>query len=179
VLGHSIGNTGIGYFVACFTNTSTNVVASGKCDAVLPAPFSDTNLQNGHLTNADDFTCPDGLLVLDPDDNFVDAVSYEGIVQNTGPYGPFFHITPYQIPTDEGWLKGVSIEKTSSTLARATSASEWRDPSELGAIVCAGQIGLFCPTNTATPGAKNPTQTLACGSPCAAFLDDTDDLISK
>jgi len=177
VLGDDTG-TGIGFFVACFTNTSGNVVAQGKCDAVLPAPFSDTNLQNGHLTNADEFTCPDGLLVLDPDDNFVDAINYEGVVQNSGPYGPFFHITtPYQIPRDEGWLLRVSIEKTSSTLARATAASEWRDPSELGAIVCSGQIGLFCPTNTTTPGAKNPTQTLACGSPCAAFLEIAADVI--
>jgi cysteine-rich repeat protein len=177
VLGHDTGG-GIGYFVACFTNTSTNVVASGKCDAVLPAPFSDSNLQNGHLTNADNFSCPDGLLVLDSDDDFVDAVSYEGIVPNVGPYGPFFHITtPYQIPMDQGWLKGVSIEKTSSTLARATAASEWRDPSELGGIICQGQIGLLCPTDTATPGTANPTQTLACGSPCAAFLDVAEDLI--
>jgi cysteine-rich repeat protein len=176
VLGNDTG-TGIGFFVACFTNTSSNVVAQGKCDAILPAPFSDSNLQNGHLTNADEFTCPDGLLVLGPDDEFIDALSYEGIVQNTGPYGPFFQITPYQIPRDEGWLLRVAIEKTSSTLHRATSAAEWRDPSEQGPLFCSGQIGITCPTNTATPGSKNPTQTLACGSPCAAFLDTAPDLI--
>lgn len=176
VLANDTG-TGIGFFVACFSNTSSNVVAQGKCDAILPAPFTDTNLQNGHLTNADEFTCPDGLLVLDADDNLVDAINYEGIVQNVGPYGPFFHVTPYQIPRDEGWLVRVAIEKTTNTLAPATSAAEWRDPSELGALLCAGQIGFTCPSNTATPGAENPTQNLACGSPCRAFLDPADDLV--
>ena len=176
VLGDDTG-TGIGFFVACFTNTSGNVAAQGKCDAILPAPFSDTNLQNGHLTNADFFTCPDGLLVLDADDHFVDALSYEGIVPSVGPYGPFFHVTaPYQIARDEGWLLRVAIVKKSSTLSRALAASEWGDPSDLGALICDGQIGLFCPTNTATPGSPNPGQALACGSPCKAFLDPTDDL---
>jgi cysteine-rich repeat protein len=177
VLGDDTG-TGIGFFVACFSNTSTNVVAQGKCDAILPAPFSDTNLQNGHLTNADLFSCPDGLLVLDADDAFVDALGWEGTVPSVGPYGPFFHVTaPYQIPRDEGWLVRVSIAKTSSTLSRALAASEWVDPSELGPIVCDGQIGLFCPSNTATPGSANPAQTLACGSACRAFLDPAEDLV--
>lgn len=169
--------TGLGFFVACFSNTSSNVVAQGKCDAVLPAPFSDTNLQNGHLTNADLFSCPDGLVVLDPDDNFIDALGWEGTVPSVGPYGPFFHVTaPYQIPRDEGWLLRVSIEKTTSTLSRALAASEWVDPSEAGALICDGQIGLFCGSNLSTPGAANPGQTLACGSPCKAFLDPADDL---
>jgi len=164
--------TGIGFFVACFSNTSSKVVAAGKCDAVLTAPFNDSNLKNGHLTNADEFSCPDGILVLDPDDNLVDAISYEGTVANAGLFGPYFHVVPYRAPRDEGWLSGVSIEKTTSTLARAAGANEWRDPSELGALLCAGQIGFTCPSNTATPGTENPTQDLVCGSPCAAFLDD-------
>ncbi|MBY0276059.1 hypothetical protein K2Z84_11995 [Candidatus Binatia bacterium] len=170
--------TGIGFFVACFSNTSTNVVAQGKCDAILPAPSSDTNLQNGHLTNADLFSCPDGLLVLDADDNFVDALGWEGTIPSVGPYGPFFHVTtPYQIPRDEGWLTRVSIEKKSSTLSRALAASEWVDRSEAGALICDGQIGLFCASNLATPGAANPGQALACGSACRAFLDPAVDLL--
>ncbi|HEY8516309.1 MAG TPA: DUF4215 domain-containing protein [Candidatus Binatia bacterium] len=169
--------TGIGFFVACFSNTSLNVVASGRCDVVLPAPFADSNLKNGHLTNVDEWSCPDGVLVLDQDDNLVDAISYEGTVANTGLYGPYFHVVPYRAPTDDGWLPGVSIEKVTSTLAPATSASEWRDPSELGPLVCSGQIGLFCPSHTATPGSQNPLQNLACGSPCAAFLDQPEDLL--
>jgi len=176
VLGNDTG-TGIGFFVACFSHTSSNVVASGKCDAVLPAPFADSNLKNGHLTNADEWSCPDGILVLDPDDNLVDAISYEGTVANAGMFGPYFHVVPYRAPRDEGWLRGVSIEKVSSTLAPATSAAEWRDASE--SSLCVGQFSLLglCPTNLATPGAKNPLQTLACGSPCAAFLDDPVDLL--
>ncbi len=170
VLGDDTG-TGIGFFVACFSNTSMNVVASGRCDVVLPAPFNDSNLKNGHLTNADEFSCPDGLLVLDPEDNLVDAISYEGLVANAGLFGAYFHVTPYVAPRDEGWLSGVSIEKVTSTLARATSAAEWRDPTEIAPLVCSGQIGLACPSNTATPGSENPLQNLACGSPCAAFLD--------
>ncbi len=60
----------------------------------------------------------------------------------------------------------MSIEKTTSTLGRATSAAEWRDPSELGKpLTCQNQVGLSCPTNTRTPGAENPGQTLACAAP--------------
>ena len=35
--------------------------------------------------------------------------------------------------------------------------AESRDPSELGNVFCTGQLGLACPTNTRTPGTKNPT----------------------
>lgn len=172
VLANDTG-TGIGFLTVCFTSTSTNVGAA--CDVVLPGSATDSNLKNGHLTNADLFSCPDGVLLMTPSSTFVDGVSWEGIVANAGAFGPFFHppfISPtYQIERDEGWLLRVSIEKTSSTLSRAVSATEWRDPSELGALICSGQIGLFCPTNTATPGAQNPLQSMACGSPCAAFLD--------
>lgn len=168
VLGDDTG-TGIGFLVACFTYTSAYVPG---CDVMLPGVAFDSNLNNGHLTNADLFSCPDGILLLDASGNFVDAVSYEGQVPNVGPYGPFFHLhPPYVAERDEGWLAGVSIEKVTSTLARATSAAEWRDPSELGAPLCAGQIGLTCPTHTRTPGDQNPGQTLACGSPSGAFLD--------
>jgi len=168
--------TGIGFFVACFYYTSANVVTSGKCDALLPAPFFDSNLKNGHLTNADAYSCPDGILVLDPDDNLVDAISYEGTVANAGLYGAYFHVVPYRAPRDAGWLKGVPIERTTSTLAPATSAAEWRDPSQSG--LCVDQFSLvnLCPTNLATPGGENPLQNLQCGSPCRAFLDPADDL---
>jgi hypothetical protein len=92
-----------------------------------------------------------------------------------GTYGPFFHINPpYSIPRDEGWLPGVSIEKTSSTLERAQSASEWIDPSDNPSCVDQGAGPTHppgCPTMTWSPGLENPQQTLACGSPCAAFLD--------
>lgn len=177
VLGDDTG-TGIGFFVACFSNTSSNVANAGKCDAVLAAPFNDSNLKNGHLTNTDESSCPDGILVLDPDDNLVDAISYEGIVANAGLFGAYFHVVPYKAPRDDGWLTGVSIERTTSTLAPATSAAEWRDPSELGsALTCQNQIGFTCPSNTATPGTQNPLQALECGSPCAAFLDAPADLV--
>ena len=41
-------------------------VGQGDCDLVLPAPFTDTNLQNGNLLNSDGFSCPDGILLRDP-----------------------------------------------------------------------------------------------------------------
>lgn len=161
--------TGIGFFVVCFTNTSTHV---SDCDVTLSGSAADSNLKNGHLTNADLFSCPDGILLLDDGGGYVDAVSYEGVVANTGTWGGYFHIdVPYSAERDEGWLEQISIYKNSSTLQRAASASEWTDPSELGGLTCSGQIGLFCPTNLDTPGIANPGQSLACGSPCAAFLD--------
>jgi cysteine-rich repeat protein len=167
--------TGIGLLVVCFTSTSTSVGAA--CDVTLAGTATDSNLKNGNLTNADLFSCPDGIALLDPTNAFVDGVSYEGIVANTGPFGPFFHppfISPsYSAERDEGWLVRVAIEKTTSDLERATSASEWLDPTETA--LCAGQgggfLGFLCTTNTATPGAENPTQNMECGSPCEAFLD--------
>jgi cysteine-rich repeat protein len=167
--------TGIGLLVVCFTSTSTSVGAA--CDVTLAGTATDSNLKNGHLTNADLFSCPDGIALLDPLNGFVDGVSYEGIVANTGAFGPFFHppfISPsYSAERDEGWLVRVAIEKTTSDLERAESASEWRDPTENG--TCVGQggglFGFLCANNTATPGAENPTQSLECGSPCEAFID--------
>lgn len=161
--------TGIGFLVVCFTATSAYVPG---CDVVLPGVATDSNLNNGHLTNADLFSCPDGILLLDATGGLVDAVSYEGQVPNVGPYGPFFHLRPpYVAERDEGWLAGVSIAKVTSTLGRATGAAEWQDPSELGAPWCSGQIGFTCPTQTRTPGSANPGQSLVCGSPSGAFLE--------
>jgi len=169
VLGDDTG-TGLGFLVVCFSSSSAYVPG---CDLTLPAPYTDSNLANGHLTNADLFSCPDGILLLDSSNAFVDAVSYEGQVPNVGFFGPYFHLVPpYVAERDEGWLAGVAIEKTTSTLERASTAAEWRDPSELGPLLCSGQIGFVCPTNTRTPGLPNPTQSLACGSPSGAFLDD-------
>jgi cysteine-rich repeat protein len=172
--------TGIGFYVVCFTNTSMNVVNIPACDAVLPGPRTYSNLENGHLLNSDETTCPEGILLLDPDDGLVDAVSYEGVVPNVGTFGPFFHVhAPYSAPRDEGWLAGVSIEKVTSTLERAQSASEWVDPSEVPG--CVGQGGPTpppaCSGSTATPGAENPAQTLLCGSPCAAFVERSQNLL--
>jgi cysteine-rich repeat protein len=168
VLGDDTG-TGIGFLVACFSWTSSFVPG---CDVVFSGSFTDSNLQNGHLTNADLFSCPDGILLLDAGNDYVDSVSYEGTVPNLGFFGPYFHLLPpYTAERDEGWAPGVSIEKRTSTLARAAAASEWRDPSELGNIFCQGQLGLACPTNTRTPGVENPLQNMACGSPSAAFVD--------
>ncbi len=150
---------GVGFYVACFTSTSTNVVNIPACDDVLPAPRLDSNLMNGDLLNRPGVVdCADGVLLLDPDGEVVDAVSWEGIVPPLGTYGPLFHVLPpYSIPRDEGWLAGVSIEKTTSTLERAQSESEWVDPSE--GPMCVDQGGLMpppeCPTHTASPGAEN------------------------
>jgi cysteine-rich repeat protein len=172
---------GIGFLVVCFSSTSTSVGAS--CDVTLAGTATDSNLKNGQLTNADLSSCPDGILLLDSANDFVDGVSYEGIVANTGPFGPFFHppfMSPaYSAERDEGWLTRVAIEKTTNTLERAQNATEWRDPTENG--TCSGQggglFGFLCTNNTATPGVENPTQDLECGSPCEAFLDAPAELI--
>jgi hypothetical protein len=170
VLGDDTG-TGIGFLVVCFPYTSANVVNLPACDVIVPAPRTDSNLFNGYLINSNEVTCPDGVLLLDAGGGWVDSVSYEGIVPNVGTWGPYFHLAPpYSAPRDEGWLFGVSIEKTTSTLTRAESAGEWRDPSEAGA--CVGQQGTGCVSFSWSPGAENPLQTLACGSPSPAFLDE-------
>jgi cysteine-rich repeat protein len=147
VLGDDTG-TGIGFLVVCFTNSSANVVNLPACDVVLAAPRTDSNLTNGALGNGN-LTCPDGIVLLDALGGLVDAVSYEGIVPNVGTWGSYFHATtPYSAPRDEGWLTGVSIEKTSSTLERAQDASEWRDPSETA--ICVGQLGVGQPAEPRT-----------------------------
>ncbi len=156
---------GVGFLVVCFTETSANIVNLPACDVVLPAPRIDSNLTNGHLTNQDETICPDGILLLDPQGGVVDAFSYEGVVPSVGTHGPLFHVfPPYSAPRDEGWLPGVSIEKTTSTMARAVDATEWLDPSET--VDCVAQGGYpqipECATFTWTPGAENPGQTLFC-----------------
>ena len=81
---------------------------------------------------------------------------------------------PYAIPRDDGWLVGVSIQKTTSTLARAQTASEWVDPSEDPSCVNQGAGSPpppACQALSRTPGSENVQQTLACGSPCGAFVD--------
>jgi len=180
VLGDDTG-TGIGFYVACFTSSSINVVNLPACDDVLAAPRLDSNLLNGHLLNTDETTCPDGVLLLDPDDEYVDAVSYEGVIPSVGAYGPYFHVSPpYSAPRDEGWLDGVSIEKTTSTLERAQDASEWIDPSETAGCVAQGAGPTpppACSMLLWTPGAENSQQALECGSPCRAFLDRTANLL--
>lgn len=174
VLGDDTG-TGIGFLVVCFAGTSAGVPS---CDVVLPGDASTTNLKDGDLLNLNPSGCPDGVVVTTPVGDYVDSVSWEGIVPATAPFGPLFHtFTAYAIERDEGGLAGVSIERTTSTLSRATGPGEWRDPSELGnPLICQAQAGLTCPTNTSTPGAENPLQNLSCpveqpyGSVSRAFL---------
>jgi len=151
--------TGIGFVVACLTGTSGNHVLAGECDVVLPAPYADSNLQNGNLLNADGWSCPDGVLLLDPAGTFVDAVSYEGQVPNVGAFGAFFHLTPYSAGLDEGFKTGVSYEKTSSALGRAVAATEW---ALSGGCVNAGIFDFFCVERSDSPGAVNPGQQLSC-----------------
>jgi cysteine-rich repeat protein len=117
--------TGIGFLVVCFTNTSTNRLDAGECDVVLPAPSTTSNLKNGYLLNVNQTDCPDGLLVLDPFDNLIDAIGYEGQLPNMGLYGSFFQTPSYTAGTDQGWVAGVSLEKRSSNLRRALNGAEW------------------------------------------------------
>jgi cysteine-rich repeat protein len=174
VLGNDTG-TGIGFLVVCFAGTSTAVPG---CDVVLAGDASTSNLKDGDLLNLNATGCPDGVLVTSGAGAYVDSLSWEGIVPNVAPFGSAFStFTPYSIERDEGGLAGVSIEKTTSTLARATAAGEWRDPTELGSpLTCQAQAGLACPTNTSTPGAENPLQMLDCpitnpyGSASRAFV---------
>lgn len=117
--------TGIGFLVACFTNTSTEHESAGDCDIVLPAPSTGSNLKNGYLTNNNQTDCPDGVLLLDPLDNLVDALSYEGQVPNQGLFGHYFQTPSYNVGMDQGFVQRVSLEKTTSTLSRALSGAEW------------------------------------------------------
>ena len=158
VLGDDTG-TGIGFLVVCLNASSSWHNSQGHCDVVLPAPWVDTNLQNGHLLNANPTLCPDGILLRDPFGQFVDAISYEGQVPNTGAYGSYFHITPYNAGADRGWKNGVSFEKMTSTLARATSAAEWH---LTGGCAFADLNEMPCVEETSTPGDPNPGQDLFC-----------------
>jgi cysteine-rich repeat protein len=149
---------GVGLLVVCFSNTSDSHELAGECDLVVPAPNTETNLQNGHLTNADAWSCPDGVLLLDPADQLADAVSYEGTVPNVGNFGSYFHVTPYSIGQDQGFKARVSYEKTTD-VGRATSSAEW-DLS--GGCTNAGLFDFACVENSDSPGVENPGQDLHC-----------------
>jgi cysteine-rich repeat protein len=166
--------SGVGLFVACFRNAtsaqSTSTDVGAACDAVLPAISPDSNLMNGNLLNLSETDCPDGLLLLDATGNAVDAVSWEGVVPNSGSDGVLFHqpslAPPYSLPRDEGGsalgdAPGVSLEKNTSTVQRAAATGDW---SESGACVNQDITELTlgtCATNTATPGALNVPQSAA------------------
>jgi hypothetical protein len=147
VVGNDTG-TGIGFLVVCFTFTSTNLGAA--CDVVLPGVATDENLKNGNLLNLNPTNCPDGVLLLSPSPTgaLIDAISWEGIVPHTGSYGSRFNPPniSYNVGRDTGFTLGESFRKTTSTLARASSASEW----------------TLSGAGNRTPGALNPGQSLAC-----------------
>jgi len=152
---------GIGFVVACFAGTSQTRVTAGDCDVVLPASATDSNLSDGHLLNLDQSTCPDGIALVDPASAVIDAVSWEGIVPSTGAYGAAFHATPYNLGQDQGIKLGVSFEKTSSSFARATSASEWRLS---GGCSNAGALDSTCVEGSDSAGAANPGQAFQCAT---------------
>lgn len=147
---------GMGFYVVCLTYTSSLISSAGECDTVLPGVATDSNLKNGHLTNGNTYECPDGILLLDPADNMVDAVSYEGIVPDQGPYGSYFD---YSAGVDEGFKTSVSFEKNNDVPLRAASASEWQ---LTGACTNAGLLDFLCVEYTHTPGVLNAGQSLAC-----------------
>ena len=131
VLPDSTGS-GVGLFAACFKNStssqSTSTDVGAACDAVLTAVSPDSNLMNGNLLNAADADCPDGLLLLDPDDAVLDGISWEGIVPNTGTWGPAFYGAigpPYSIPRDEG---GSGSPKTPQAFPSRRAPARWRAP---------------------------------------------------
>jgi len=162
IVGDDTG-TGIGLLVACFTGTSANHEAAGECDVVLPAPDPASNLKNGHLLNSNLVDCPDGVLLLDPFDNLVDSLGYEGLMPDLGLFGDLFQLVPYSVGQDQGFVARVSFEKRSSSLARATSASEW---SLSGGCIDAGLADPGCQPNSDSPGSVNPGQLLACVPSC-------------
>ncbi len=156
--------SGVGFLVVCNTPSSLTYINAGKCDLVFPGISSESNFQNGSLLN-EPSVCPDGVLLLGPDDAFADAVSYEGVVPSVGPLGPFFHVEPpYDAGADEGWKPKTSLEKWTSHLGRAANATEWRDSGGctdqciIGAVSngCDWINGLDpCLGDGATPGESN------------------------
>ncbi len=149
---------GVGFVVACFSYTSGRHVAAGDCDLVLPAPSTETNLQNGDLVNSTTYGCPDGILLRDPYGALSDAVSYEGIVPGFGAFGPLFQVTPYNAGVDTGFKTGVSFEKRTQ-VGRAVAAAEW-DLS--GSCTDAGIFDFTCTEFSDSPGRENPGQDLHC-----------------
>ena len=92
-----------------------------------PAFSVESTFKNGQLLNEPGI-CPDGMLLVDSAQGYVDAVSYEGLVLNAGPLGAYFHVNPiYNAGADEGWKPYTSLEKWTNTLGRATSGGDWRD----------------------------------------------------
>ncbi len=188
VLGDDTGD-GIGLYVACFQQpggTSTSSDVGEACTDTLDAVAADSNLKNGHLTNANASSCPDGILLLDPDGDPIDAVSWEGVVPDTGPltWGAAFYdpavAPPYSIPRDEGGFilplpgdaSGVSIEKTTSTLSRAVDETEWL---ETGGCIDQSFLEILlqtCVPDMATPGKLNAAQSAALGLECTATAPD-------
>jgi len=151
VVGDDTG-TGVGFFVVCFVSTSQNVDNAGDCDAVLPGVANDSNLKNGNLAFGGQTNCPDGVLLLDTSNQLVDAISWEGVIPNTGTYGAFFNAPnpSYNAGEDAGFTAQESLQKASSSVGRAVSAAEWQ---------VSGGPG------TATPGVLNPGQSLSCEEP--------------
>jgi cysteine-rich repeat protein len=144
IIGDDTG-TGVGFFVMCFVDTSTDIGAD--CDVTVPAVASDSNLKNGNLLNSDPTNCPDGVLLLDPANDLADAISWEGIVPNQGPYGALFNAPnpSYNAGRDVGTTNLESFEKTSG-VGRALSEIEW----------------ALSGTNASSPGVINAGQVLVC-----------------
>jgi len=153
--------TGIGFLVACFSNTSQTRVTAGECDVVLAATATDSNLTDGHLLNLDQTTCPDGIALVDPTNAVRDAVSWEGIVPATGAFGAAFNVTPYNLGQDQGAKLGVSFEKTTSGFSRAVAASEWKLS---GGCTNAGALDSTCVESSDSAGVANPGQVFQCAT---------------
>jgi len=137
---------GTGFVVVCFAGTSGDIVADGDCDVVLGAmPSQDSNLKEGSLSNL--FDCADGVLLRDAANNVVDAVSYEGHVENSGPLGSAFVGAP-DIGRDWGLATDHrrSRVKISDDLQRETDEAQWADSGNDGD----------------SPGAVNGIQNLSC-----------------
>lgn len=137
--------TGIGFVVVCFSDTSANVAASGLCDVTIAGDAMDSNLRNGDLQNLDPTTCPDGVVLQSADQSHTEALSWEGLIPNQGPWGPYFGLI--DIGLDPGDAASESLYKTTSTAGPTASGSEWSP-------------------GGATPGSENPGQSLVCDPVC-------------
>jgi len=137
--------TGIGFYVVCFTYTSGDIGA--ECDVTVTGIAADSNLKNGNLYNSHPTNCPDGVLLLDPQDALTDAISWEGVIPNVGTYGHMFNAPnpSYNIGRDTGYTEQESFEKTTG-IGRAVEAWEW----------------TFSGANSNSPGGANPGQFLVC-----------------